>query len=114
MASEARELKVDGAFAAAQDPESQITADDAQREMVEESRNAGVAAYSFDPDASPEEKRAQAQAVSCKPPLHSRTKCTARAIHSSEANSSSPVLDRLFPSNFGKGAPKDLSPSRPT
>lgn len=64
MASEAREEKVDGAVAAAQDPESRVTADDAQREMVEESKNAGVAAYTFDPDASPEQKRAQAQAVS--------------------------------------------------
>jgi hypothetical protein len=38
--------------------------DDAQRQMMEEANNAGVAAFSFDPDASPEEKRAQARSVS--------------------------------------------------
>ncbi|KAH6657518.1 C2 domain-containing protein [Truncatella angustata] len=61
MATEqsALELKQQGAIEAAQDPDSTVTADDAQRKMVEESKNAGVAAYSFDPDASPEEKRRQ-------------------------------------------------------
>ncbi|SPN96938.1 probable putative transmembrane protein [Cephalotrichum gorgonifer] len=36
-------------------------ADDSQRKMVEEARNAGVTAFTFDPDASPEEKRAKAR-----------------------------------------------------
>lgn len=60
---EASELKQQGALEASRDPESNVTADDAQRKLVEESRNAGVAAFTFDPDASPEEKRAQARAV---------------------------------------------------
>ncbi|KAJ6782518.1 hypothetical protein PWT90_01663 [Aphanocladium album] len=64
-AHDARDAKVGGAIAAAQDPESSITADDAQREMVAESRNAGVTAFTFDPDASPEQKRAQARALGC-------------------------------------------------
>lgn len=62
-ADEARDAKVGDAIAAAQDPESTTTADDAQREMVAESRNAGVTAFNFDPDATPEQKRAQAAAV---------------------------------------------------
>lgn len=67
-AQDAREAKVDDAVAAAQDPATTVTADDAQREMVEQSRNAGVPAFTFDPDATPEQKRAQARAV-CLPPF---------------------------------------------
>lgn len=39
-------------------------AEDAQKDMVEQAKNAGVTAFSFDPDATPEQKRAQARAVS--------------------------------------------------
>lgn len=63
-ATEARELKAQGAIEAADNPESQVTADDAQKEIVAESKDAGIPAFSFDPDATPEQKRAQAQAVS--------------------------------------------------
>lgn len=59
----ANELKQQGAVEAARDPESSVTADDAQKKIVEESKNAGVAAFNFDPDASPEEKKAQIKAV---------------------------------------------------
>lgn len=66
MATEqsALELKQQGAIEAAGNPDSAVTSEDAQRKMVEESRNAGVSAYTFDPDASPEEKRRQIRAVS--------------------------------------------------
>ncbi|KAI1083363.1 tricalbin [Whalleya microplaca] len=62
-AQDANELKQQGAIEASQDPESSVSADDAQRKLVEESKNAGVAAFTFDPDASPEEKRAQTKAA---------------------------------------------------
>ncbi|PHH90809.1 hypothetical protein CDD83_2608 [Cordyceps sp. RAO-2017] len=62
-ALEESELKAQGAIEAAEDPESLVTADDAEREIVELSRNAGVAAFNFDPDATPEQKRAQARAA---------------------------------------------------
>lgn len=68
-AKEASELKTQGAVEAAADPESSVTADDAQKLIVEASKNAGVAAFTFDPDASPEEKKAQAKAVSRQPAL---------------------------------------------
>jgi hypothetical protein len=71
-AKEADELKQQGVVEAAADPESSVTADDAQRKIVESSRNAGVAAFTFDPDASPEQKKAQAQAV-CPSPLATTT-----------------------------------------
>lgn len=64
MASSTAEIKTQGAVEMANDPNSSVTADDAQRKMVEESRKAGVEAFTFNPDASPEEKAAQARAVS--------------------------------------------------
>jgi hypothetical protein len=63
MAS-AAEIKTEGAVEMARDPNSSVTADDAQKKLVEESKKAGVAAFTFDPNASPEEKAAQARAVS--------------------------------------------------
>ncbi|KAH8602678.1 C2 domain-containing protein [Bisporella sp. PMI_857] len=60
--SEAAEIKTHGAVEMANDPNSSVTADDAQKKMVEESKKAGVPAFTFDPDASPEEKAAQARA----------------------------------------------------
>lgn len=62
-AKDAAELKQQGALEAAANPESSITADDAQKEVVESSRNAGVTALTFDPDASTEDKKAQLRAV---------------------------------------------------
>ncbi|KAG7293349.1 hypothetical protein NEMBOFW57_003397 [Staphylotrichum longicolle] len=62
-AQAANELKQQGAIEAARDSSSNVTADDAQRKIVEDSREAGVTAFTFDPDASPEEKRAQARAA---------------------------------------------------
>jgi len=73
-ARDASELKQQGALEAARDPESSVTADDAQKKIVEESKKAGVTAFTFDPDATPEQKKAQARAVRClPPPSHSPT-----------------------------------------
>lgn len=60
---EKNELKSQGAVEAAQDPNSSVTGKDATRVIVEESKKAGSAALQFDPNASPEEKAAQARAV---------------------------------------------------
>jgi hypothetical protein len=59
------EIKTQGAVEMARDPSSSVTADDAQKKMVEESKKAGVPAFTFDPNATPEQKAAQARAVSC-------------------------------------------------
>ncbi|KAI0842960.1 tricalbin [Hypoxylon sp. FL0890] len=69
---EAGELKTQGALEASRDPESSITSDEAQKKLVEESKNAGVAAFTFNPDASPEEKKAQAKAAIPNELRHSR------------------------------------------
>lgn len=65
---EASELKQQGVIEAAQDRESSVTADDAQKKMLQESKAAGLTAFTFNPDDSPEEKKAQAKAVSTNTP----------------------------------------------
>ena len=62
-AQAANELKQQGAIEASRDPNSNVTAEDAERKIVEDSRQAGVTAFTFDPNASAEEKKAQARAV---------------------------------------------------
>jgi len=57
------ELKQQAALNAARDPDSSVTSEHAGHKLVEEARKGGSAAYRFDPDASPEEKAAQAKAV---------------------------------------------------
>ena len=69
LSSRAGELKAQGAAEAAQDPNSSTTAQDAQDVMAAESKKAGIPALQFNPDASPEEKAAQARAVGPALPL---------------------------------------------
>lgn len=57
------ELKQQGAEEAARDPKSSVTAEGAEKVIVDESRKAGAVALQFDPDATPEQKSAQARAV---------------------------------------------------
>lgn len=65
MASrEEAELKQQGAIEAAQEPNFFVSPEDAENKVVEEAKKAGGAALAFDPDASPEEKAAQARSVS--------------------------------------------------
>lgn len=56
--------KADVAIDLARDPQSKVTAEDAENILVAESRKAGAPAFKFDPNASPEEKARQAAAVS--------------------------------------------------
>lgn len=57
------ELKTQGVIEAAADPNSSTTAKDAEKMIVEESKNAGIQAFNFDPKASTEQKMAQVKAV---------------------------------------------------
>ena len=47
----------------ARDPNSNVTAADAEKVLVDESKKAGAPTFQFDANASPEEKAAQARAV---------------------------------------------------
>lgn len=67
MQSQVAELKQQGALEAARDSNSKVTAEDAERKIVEETRKAGLQAYQFDADASPAEKAAQARSVGHSP-----------------------------------------------
>ncbi|KAK5938244.1 Tricalbin-2 [Knufia obscura] len=62
LSSFKHEAKQEVAEEAARDPNSRFSAEDAERVMVEESKKAGAPAFQFDPNASPEEKAAQARA----------------------------------------------------
>ncbi len=63
FSSQAAELKAQGVEEAARDPNSKVTSDDVQKVLANESERAGITAYRFDPDASPEEKAEAARAV---------------------------------------------------
>lgn len=67
LEAEKTELREEGVIQAAtelqQDPESKVNPDTVEQTLVDESRKAGAAAYQFDPDASPDDKAAAAEAV---------------------------------------------------
>jgi hypothetical protein len=58
------ELKSQVAAEAARDPDSKVTVEDAETVILEESKRAGAGIFQFDPNASPEQKAAQAASVS--------------------------------------------------
>ncbi|KAJ5175605.1 uncharacterized protein N7482_001482 [Penicillium canariense] len=66
VAAEKTELKeegmIDAATELAQDPQSRVNPDTIEEALVQETRAAGAPAYQFDPNASPEDKAAAAEA----------------------------------------------------
>ncbi|KAL8343284.1 hypothetical protein RB598_004568 [Gaeumannomyces tritici] len=106
-AQEANELKQQGAIEAAQNPQSSVSADDAQKKIVEESKKVGVAAFSFDPNATLAEKRAKVKAATTLPEgLPTRNKGVAIATDIDDG--SKPVYDLPSPSRAGVlDSPKD-------
>ena len=56
-------LKAQGALEAAADPNSSVDVDSAEKAAMNQAKAAGAPTFEFDPDASPEEKKAQMQAV---------------------------------------------------
>ncbi|KAK7725442.1 Tricalbin-2 [Botryosphaeria dothidea] len=55
------ELKQQGAIEAARDPNSNVSAADAEQKVLDEAHKAGGAALAFNPNATPQEKAAQAR-----------------------------------------------------
>jgi Ca2+-dependent lipid-binding protein len=104
MATEARahELKAEGAFEAARDANSSVTAQAAERTAVDEARKGGSAAFQFDPDASPEEKAAQARARVPAGFHHERNKNATALV--SDADDSGAPLKYDLPSPTKAGA----------
>ena len=64
MSSLASEIKQQGVLEAARDPDTNISAEDAEKAVLKEAQKAGGAAMMFDPNATAEEKAAQARSVS--------------------------------------------------
>lgn len=65
--AEKTEMREQGTIQAAQelyqDPKSKVNPDKVEQVLVDETRQAGGAAYQFDPDASPEQKAKAAKGV---------------------------------------------------
>lgn len=57
-------MKAQGALEAARDPNSGVSAQAAEQKAMNEAKAAGAPTFEFNPDASPEEKKAQMKAVS--------------------------------------------------
>ncbi|KAI9672365.1 MAG: hypothetical protein M1817_003387 [Caeruleum heppii] len=108
--SQAAELKQQGAAEASRDPNSHVTADDAEKTMIEETRKAGGHAYIFNPDASPEEKAAQAR--SNLPPGFHHEKKHAAASLATDMNDGTPDQYDLPPPSKGGALP--VSPTSST
>jgi Ca2+-dependent lipid-binding protein len=87
----ASELKVQGAAEAAQDPNNPVSAEQAEQAMLQEARKAGMPAMRFDPNASPEEKAAQAR--SQVPPGFHRDKKSMGTALASDMGGKGPKLD---------------------
>ncbi|KAI4671195.1 uncharacterized protein J4E88_009228 [Alternaria novae-zelandiae] len=81
-ASRESELKRQGLLDAAKDPNSSITANQAEKSLVDQAQAGGSVAFQFDPDASPEQKRAQA-----------RTRVPANFHHERNKNATALVSD---------------------
>lgn len=70
-AGHASELKQQGVLEAAADPNNSITAEQAEQTVLKQAKDAGAAAFQFDPDATPEQKAAQIKEVrDIIPPTH--------------------------------------------
>lgn len=63
MAQSEAELKAQGALEAAQDSNNKAVVEAAEHKAMTEAKKAGAPAFEFNPDASPEEKKAQIKAV---------------------------------------------------
>lgn len=104
------ELKQEGAMEAANDPNSSVTPEAAEKTVVEEAKKAGSVAYEFDPNSTTEEKRAQMK--SHIPHGFHHQKKPVAAVLVSDANNAAngPKVDLPTPTKAGALA----APASPT
>ncbi|KAI4100961.1 MAG: hypothetical protein LQ339_005282 [Xanthoria mediterranea] len=110
--SHAAELKSQGAVEAAQDPNSNLSSQDAQHLMAAESKKAGVAAYEFDPNASPEAKAAQARSH-VPPGFHHDKKPKAVGVVTDIGDGTPDQYDLPAPSKGGALPPSPATSTNP-
>ncbi|EPE09723.1 c2 domain-containing protein [Ophiostoma piceae UAMH 11346] len=96
----AAELKQQGAIEAAQNANSAVTSQAAQDKIVQESERSGVAAYTFDADASPEEKKAQVRAA-IPEGFHNPARVKGIAVATDIDDGSAPAYDLPSPTKAG-------------
>ena len=103
MATQSREseLKQQGLLDAAKDPNSSITAHQAENALVDQAQAGGSAAFQFDPDASPEQKRAQARARVPANFHHERNKNATALVSDADNDKSPPEYDLPTPTKDG-------------
>ncbi|KAF1942413.1 tricalbin [Clathrospora elynae] len=103
MATESREseLKQQGALDAAKDSHSSVTVDQAEQSVVDQARQGGSAAFQFDPDATPEQKRAQARARVPAGFHHERNKNATALVSDADDNGAPPEYDLPTPTKAG-------------
>ncbi|KAH9860893.1 hypothetical protein IAQ61_010628 [Plenodomus lingam] len=118
MATEHREseLRQQGALDAAKHSHAPVTADEAEEAVVEQARLGGSAAFQFDPNASPEEKRAQARARVPVGFHHERNQnATALVSDADHVNGAAPQYDLPSPTKAAAAAmAAPLTPTTPT
>ncbi|EFX02579.1 membrane bound c2 domain containing protein [Grosmannia clavigera kw1407] len=96
----AGELKQQGAIEAAQRSNGTVTSTQAQAKIVQESNRAGVMAFNFDPDASPEAKRAQVRAA-VPEGFHNPKHIKGLAVATDIDDGTAPAYDLPTPSKAG-------------
>ncbi|GAM85418.1 hypothetical protein ANO11243_034250 [Dothideomycetidae sp. 11243] len=100
MLDRASELKQQGALEAARDPNSPVSSQDAQDLVAKEAKAAGAQAFQFDPNASAEDKAAQAKA-NIPPELRDLRKHHETALASDQDDGVTAGYDLPAPSKAG-------------
>ncbi|QDS70311.1 hypothetical protein FKW77_008263 [Venturia effusa] len=96
------ELKQQGAYEAARDPNSNVTAKQAEKSAVEEAKAGGSAAFQFDPNATAEEKAAQVNSYIPADLQHHRTHQVAALASDTDDGTPSQYQNVLPPVSSGK------------
>jgi len=108
------ELKSQGAIEAARDPQSKVTAADAEQKILEESKKGGAAAFEFDVDASATEKARQVKAVSFVAARLSACSLTRCSDYRPSCNTSTNTrLPSSLPTKMTRSNPPTISLLRP-
>lgn len=103
MATEQRahELRAEGAIDAARNADSGVSAQAAEKTVLDEARKGGSAAFEFDPDATPEQKRAQARARVPPGFHHERNKNATALVSDADESNTAPKYDLPTPTKAG-------------
>ncbi|KAF2124600.1 tricalbin [Dothidotthia symphoricarpi CBS 119687] len=108
MASESR---IEGAVEAARDPRSDVTAQAAENKMLQQARLGGSAALQFDPNATPEQKRAQARSHVPANFHHERNQFATALVTDADISNAPPEYDLPPPTKAGAVATPPGSPT---